>query len=129
PCRIGWIVLRFFWGTIVLGLLLNALVSLAFLSRGAALQSLYFWPILDWMQHKPFPTGLLIFVLVGLTELTWLGSHQGEKVPHESAQAREPTQHNRTTLLGLLGSEYRRQLAQSLQGAVMMELGLLERTD
>ena len=32
-CRVCWIVLRFFWVTIVIGLALNAIVSLAFFSR------------------------------------------------------------------------------------------------
>src|SRR6266700_3531343 len=128
-CRVGWIMLRSFWGTIVLGLALNVLVSLAFLSRGTSLQSLYFWPVLDWMQHNLFSTSLIIFVSIGLTGLTWFGSRQGEMVPREQVQARAPTKHNRTTLLGLLGREYRRQLAQSLQRAVMMELGLQERRD
>ena len=56
PCRVGWIALRFFWATIVLGVVLkvlDALVSWAF-SKESPLQSLNLWPILYWMQHNLF---------------------------------------------------------------------------
>src|SRR5437588_9454955 len=108
PCRIGWIVLRFFWATIVLGAVLNvlgALVSWAFNTK-TPLQSLNLWPILDWMQHNLFLAVLTILVLLGLTWLTWYGSSHGETVPREQTPARAPTEQNRAALLQLLGNEY-----------------------
>src|SRR5262249_39997267 len=128
-CRDGWKMLRIFWGTIVLGLLLNALISFAFLSRGTSLQTLYFWPLLDWMQQHLFLTGLSILVLLGVTGLTWYGSRNKQTVTRQPIAARAPTNRDRIALLQFLGKEYNKQLTQSLQGAVMMELGLQERKD
>jgi type VI protein secretion system component VasK len=127
-CRVGWIALRFFWVTIVFGVVLGALVSW-FFSKATPLQSLNLWPILDWMQHHLFLTVITIVVLLGLTWLMWYGSRIGETATRQQSSTRAPTERDRTAFLHLLGKEYRKQLAQSLQEAVMMELGLQERRD
>ena len=103
-CRVCWIVLRFFWVTIVIGLALNAIVSLAFFSRGTSLQSLYLWPVLDWMQSHQFLMGLIIPVLVGLTGLTWFCSRHGETAPREPTLAKAPIERDRTALIRLLAA-------------------------
>src|SRR5437764_11552986 len=128
PCRVGWISVRFFWVTIVFGFVLSSLVSWSF-NKDTPLQSLNLWPILVWMQHNLLQAVITMLVLLGLTWLTWLGSRQGETAPREQTSAKAPTEQDRAALLHLLRNEYHKQLAQSLQGAAMIELGLQERTD
>jgi hypothetical protein len=129
PCRVGWNVLRFFWMMIVLAMIPSAIVAMVFLSQKTSLQSLYLWPVLDWMQNHLFVIGFSILVLVGVTGLTWFGSRHVETMPREMTQATIHTERDRKVMLRILGKEYRRQLSQSLQGPAKMELCLQERTD
>lgn len=126
PCKIGWIGLRFFWGTIVLGLALNISVSLAFFNRGVSLHSLYFWPVVSFFQDNLFLIGFIFFVLIGLTVVIWFGSRPEGSVPREPISLKVPAMRDRTNLLQQLGLIYEKRLTISLQGVKSIEVSLEE---
>jgi hypothetical protein len=129
PCQIGWIGSRFFWGTIVLGLALNISVSLAFFNRGASLHSLYFWPVVSYIQDNIFLVVFIFCVLLGLTVVIWSGSRTKESVAWEPVSSKVLTMRDRTNLLQQLGYIYEKRLKISLQGAELIEVSLEEWTD
>ena len=79
-CHTAWVVLRFFWGTIFVGLLINVFASVVFLSQGTNLQTLFIGHMLDWGgKHSLILIWVTITMLV-FTALVWVGSRQ--KVSH-----------------------------------------------
>src|SRR6266536_3320556 len=75
-CHLAWIVLRFFWGTLIVGLLINVIATLVFLSQGTNLQTLFIGRILDWGSRHLLVIVLITVVLLAITALTWVGSRQ-----------------------------------------------------
>ncbi len=122
-CRAGWNVVLSFWGVIVVAMVPSAIVAMVFLSQKTSLQSLYLWSVLDWMQHHLLLIGLIMLVLIGLTGLFWFGSRERTVTPR-----RVLSEHDRVYMLRRLRLRYEQMLAQSLQGAVQVELGLASKS-
>src|SRR6266446_6468381 len=76
PCRTAWVILRFFWGTVVVGLLLDGLASLIFVNQSTNLQTLLIGHILNLVSQHILLIVLLSAVMVTLTILAWIGSRQ-----------------------------------------------------
>ena len=116
-------VLKFIWGAIVFGLVIN-IGSTYLTTKGFNLQG----TPLEWMiQHLV----IMLLCAVGLLILTIIVWNENRKSPASALQKtlRQPTEQNRKAFLDLLQNEYRRQLIQSLQGVPMMPLAVQERTD
>ncbi len=117
-CRVGWKVVRYFWATFLLTLVLPKAVEMLFSDK--PLRSLpNLWPLLEVIIDHPLWTLLTFLGLLVLTGLFWFGR-------------RERTTTTRSTLsehymLKRLRRYYKQMLSQSLQGAVQVELGLAER--
>src|SRR5258706_3165739 len=126
-CRGLWRILRYFWGTIALGLLLNIAASLLALSRNTDPHTLYIWPVVDWTQQHLLLSGLVVLGLIAVTSFAWIGNRQGRPSTQHTAAA--PTQQSRKVLISTLRQEYTRRLTHSLQGKAMIVLGLHERAD
>ena len=83
PCHLAWVILRFFWGTIMVGVLINVVVSLIFLSQGTNLQTLFIGHMLDWMRQHTLLIASLFVVMVTLTILALAGSRQKASYMHQ----------------------------------------------
>jgi hypothetical protein len=89
-----------------------------------ALQSLpNLWPILEVIIDHPIWTLLTFLGLLLLTGLFWFGSRQ-----RTTTAQRALTEQDRFYMLRRLRLRYEQMLAQSLQGAVQVELGLAQRS-
>src|SRR6266566_8847946 len=120
-CRAGWKVVRFFWAIFILTLVLPKAVDVLFSDK--PLRSLpNFWPILQAIVYHPVWTLLTLLGLLLLTGFFWFGSR--ERVTTTQGTLSE---HDRIHMLGRLRLRYEQMLAQSLQGAVQVELGLASR--
>ncbi len=124
-CQWLWNQQGFLWGTVILGVALNLFAS---------------WLITPWgstFSNTPLGTILghpLLFALggsglLGLTGGLWIVNRRYPARLSQQTSPRPLTQRDRQELVHFLRQEYRRRLAQSLQGAVMMMLGLHERMD
>src|SRR5947209_2774302 len=120
--RAGWKVVRFFWAIFFLTLVLPKAVEVLFSDK--PLRSLpNLWPILEAIVHHPIWTTLTFLGLLLLTGLFWFGSRERTITPQ-----RVLSEHDRLHMLRRLRLRYEQMLAQSLQGAVQVELGLAERS-
>src|SRR5260370_12797963 len=111
----------FFWGTVILGIVLNLFVAWLITPWGSTFSNTPLGTILD---HR-----LVIFVIgIGLLALTVIVSIVNRRAnAHPTMQG--PTLQNRSTLVRALHQEYRRLLADSLQGVATITMGLYERKD
>ena len=117
-CRVGWKAIRYFWVTFFLTLVLPKAVEVLFSDK--PLRSLpNLWPLLEGIVSHPIWTLLIFLGLLLLTGLFWFGSR--ERITTTQGTLSEQ---NRTHMLRRLRLRYEQLLAQSLQGAVQMELGL-----
>jgi hypothetical protein len=74
-CRVGWKVVRYFWATFLVALVLPKAVDVLFSEK--PLRSLpTFWPILEVVIDHPIWTLLTFLGLLLLTGLFWFGSRQ-----------------------------------------------------
>jgi NACHT domain-containing protein len=116
-CRASWKGLLFVWGTLILGILINVgsswLITKNFDTGGTPL---------GWGVDHPWVMLPLLFLLVVLTLLSGLGSHE-----KQAELARPLSKQDRDHILKRLRRYYEQILSQSLQGAVQVELGLAER--
>src|SRR6266566_952001 len=118
-CRVLWKIIAFLGTTVLLGAVANILATWLTSSKGTIpansplAQFLTQWPII-----LPIGGGLLL-----LASLIWALSRGS---PREIAL---PSLQYRTHMLKLLHSVYCDLLAQSLQGAAWLELGLAEKPD
>src|SRR5258708_4847146 len=121
-CRAGWKVVRFFWAIFLLTLVLPKAVDVLFSDK--PLRSLpNLWPILEAIVHHPVWTLLTFLGLLLLTGLFWFGSRERTTTTQGTL-----SQHDRIYMLRRLRLRYEQMLAQSLQGAVQVELGLTSRS-
>src|SRR6266702_8297679 len=121
-CRAGWKVVRFFWAIFLLTLVLPKAVDVLFSDK--PLQSLpHLWPILQAIIYHPVWTLLTLLGLLLLTGLFWFGSRERATTTQGTL-----SEHDRIYMLGRLRLRYEQMLAQSLQGAVQVELGLTSRS-
>jgi len=115
--------LLFIWVTVVLGLSVNVgatwLTTKGFNIKGTPL---------EWIIQHLIVAIACSGVLIVLTIVTGVLGRQGE-APAVHSPSTLPAQQNRSALIHLLRNEYRRQMAESLQGAAMMALALRQRTD
>lgn len=118
-----WQVLKYVWGAVLLVLALNILAAWL-ISKSLDFHGTPLGWILDHLLYAGFIglSLLLLTVLVGVV------CYLGKRVSPQQ-EATTQIEQNRSALLGLLAREYRRELTQSLQGAVKIELGLQERID
>jgi len=120
-CHAGWKVVRFFWAIFLLTLVLPKAVDVLFSDK--PLRSLpNLWPILEAIIDHPIWTLLIFLGLFLLTGLFWFGSRE-----HTAATQGTLSERDRTRMLRRLRLRYEQLLAQSLQGAVQVELGLVSR--
>jgi hypothetical protein len=110
--------LPYVWGTLIVGTLVSTLANLNTTSTDTPLSKLY-------LAHVVLTYPLTVFAALGvlllLTLLALIGSHERDtSSPSLSEQ-------NRTHMLGRLCLRYEQMMAQSLQGAVQIELGLVSR--
>src|SRR6266566_2537829 len=121
-CRAGWKVVRFFWAIFILTLVLPKAVDVLFSDK--PLRSLpNLWPILEAIVHHPVWTLLTFLGLLLLTGLFWFGSRERATTTRGTL-----SEHDRIYMLQRLRLRYEQMLAQSLQGAVQVELGLASRS-
>src|SRR5579859_1329841 len=115
-CRWLWKQRGFVWGTVVIGLILNLFAT---------------WPNtpLGAIFGHPLLSALAGLGLLALTGGLWLINHLNPSPVSQNAPARPITQRDRQALVHLLRQDYQKRLAQSLQGATTITLGLQERTD
>lgn len=81
------------------------------------------WPLLEGIVSHPIWVLLIFLGLLLLTGLFWFGSHE-----HATTTQGTLSEHDRIYMLRRLRLRYEQMLAQSLQGAVQMELGLASRS-
>ena len=105
-CHVGWKAARFFWVTVVLGLLLTEAVGVLFSDK--PLRSFpNLWPILEVIVHHPIWTLLIFLGLLLLTGLFWFGSR--ERITTTQGTRSEQ---DRTHMLRRLRQRYEQLLAQ-----------------
>ena len=121
-CRVGWEAVRYFWATFFLTLVLPKTVEMLFSDKPLrAFPNL--WPILKAIIDHPVWTLLTFLGLLLLTGLFWFGSRERATTTQGTL-----SEHDRIYMLGRLRLRYKQMLAQSLQGAVQVELGLASRS-
>lgn len=121
-CRVGWEAVRYFWATFLLTLVLPKAVEMLFSDKPLrALPNL--WPILKAVIDHPVWTLLTFLGLLLLTGLFWFGSRERATTTQGTL-----SEHDRIYLLRRLRLRYEQMLAQSLQGAVQVELDLASRS-
>jgi len=118
-CR--WLLgaLGFVWGTLIVGIVIATIANLNTTTTDTPLAKLY---IVHLVQAYPLPLLSSLGLLIALTLLSWLGSRDKRVL-----SARPLSEQDRIYMLRRLRVRYEQILAQSLQGAVQMELGLAER--
>ncbi len=120
-CRAGWKGVRYIWATFFLTLVLPKAVEVLFSDK--PLRSLpNLWPILEVIINHPIWTLLTFLGLLVLTGLFWFGSR--ERPPTTPGT---PSEQQRTYMLRRLRVRYEQMRAQSLQGAVPVNLDLASR--
>ncbi len=112
-CRAGWKVLLYVWGTLIVGMLVN-IVSSWVIAKNFDLGG----TPLGWGMDHLWAMLLLLFLLIVLTLLSWLGSHEVLLEPLHPL-----SQQSRAHMLRRLHRYYEQILTQSLQGVVQLELG------
>jgi hypothetical protein len=87
-------------------------------------------PLTSWQDEDTALTDVAAGIRRAIEDLAPLDvstPHMSVRVPHSSS--RQATSQQRALIVRMLRQEYDKRLAQSLQGAAMMVLGLHERTD
>lgn len=118
-CRWLWRGLCFVWGTLIVGIVIGTIANLNTTTTDTPLTKLY---IVHLAQTYPFPIWSSLGLLAMLTLLSWLGSRDKQATP-----VRSRSEQNRIHMLRRLRMRYEQLLAQSLQGAVQVDLRLASR--
>src|ERR1700692_696966 len=113
------------WGTVIVRVALNIFASWLITPSGAIFSQTPLGAILG----HPLFLALGGLVLLGLTGGLWIVNRLNPASVARKTTTRPLTQKDRQAVLRLLDQEYGKRLAQSLQGVVMMVLGLHERSD
>jgi hypothetical protein len=119
-CQWLWSKRGFIWGTLIAGIGLNWLTSTSIFTGTPLGIGLL------WMRDHLLLAGLSGVCLLFLTLLVGVVSHLAGPSTRPATTASEHQQ-SRIALIRLLRHEYRRQLAESLQGHARMALALLVR--
>lgn len=114
-----WHGLNFVWGTLIVGIVIGTIANLNTTTMEAPLAKLF---IVHLALTYPLPVWSSLGLLLALTLLSWFGSRDKQTVPIFTLSARD-----RVHLLRRLRIRYEQMLAQSLQGAVQVELELVSR--
>ncbi len=114
-CRWLWRVLRFVWGTLLVGIVIATIANFNTTATDTPLAKLY---LVHLAQTYPLPLWSGLGLLSALTLLSWLGSRERQIAGDEQ---------DHSHMLRRLRVRYEQIRAQSLQGAVQLELGLAER--
>jgi len=126
-CQWLWSQRAFIWGTLIVGIVVS--VAATWLTSSTPIfTSTPLGTILLWIRDHVLLAGFIGVSLLLLTLLVGAVSHQADTSTLPPAPA-SGQQQNRHAFIHLLRQEYRRQLAESLQGAAMMTLALQARTD
>ena len=118
-CRHLWEIAVFLGVTVLLGLVINVLSTWLTSSHGTLPPDT---PLTSLMTHWPI-TVLIGCCLLLIAALAWAIDRQNPS----AAQASLPTAQDRQRMQRRLRLRYEQMLAQSLQGAVQVELGLISR--
>jgi GTPase SAR1 family protein len=118
-CRWLWRGLGFVWGTLIVGIVIGTIANLNTTTTDTPLSRLF---IVHLAQAYPLPVESGLGFLAILTLLAWLGSRE-----KQVAVAHPLSEQDRIHMLRRLRMRYEQIRAQSLQGAVQLELGLASR--
>ncbi len=118
-CRSLWRGLAFVWGTLIVGIVIATIANLNTTTTNIPLAELF---IVHLAQTYPLPVWSSLGFLAALTLLSWLGSRDKQVL-----FTRPLSEQGRIHMLRRLRMRYGQILAQSLQGAVQVELGLASR--
>lgn len=124
-CQWLWKQRGFVWGTVIVGVALNLFASWLITPSGVIFSQT---PLGTILGHPLF-LALGGLGLLGLTGGVWIVNRRYPARLSQQTSPRPPTQRDRQRMVHFLRQEYRRRLADSLQGAAMLVLGLHERTD
>jgi len=126
-CQWLWSQRGFIWGTLIVGIVVS--VAATWLTSSTSIfTSTPLGTALLWIRDHVLLAGFIGVSLLLLTLLVGAVSRQANISSLPPAPASRQQQ-NRHAFIHLLRQEYRRQLAESLQGAAMMTLALQARTD
>ena len=122
-----WLAMQrgFIWGTVIFGVALNLFATWLITPWGSTFSNA---PLGTLLNHFWISLGIGIGLLV-LTGVVTLISHRINAYAPRTRSMQGPTQQNRNALVRALRQEYSRRLTHSLQGTVMIAVGLHERTD
>jgi MFS family permease len=118
-CRRLWRALGFVWSTLVVGIVIATIANLNTTTTDTPLAKLF---IVHLAQTYPLPIWSGLGFLAVLTLLSWSNS-RGRQAPLPHSLSEQ----DRVHMLRRLRARYEQILAQSLQGAVQLELGLASR--
>lgn len=124
-CQWLWNQRGFLWGTVIFGIVLNLFASWLITPWGNIFSQT---PLGSLLGH-PLPFVLGGVSLLGLTGGLWLINRFHPALVSQRVPQRPLTRAEQQALIHLLSQDYDRRLAQSLQGAALMMLGLQERAD
>ena len=125
-CQWLWGFRKFVLVTLIVGILIS--VTATWLTTSTSIfTGTLLGTILLWIRDHLLLAGFIGVCLLLLTLLVGTVSHLADASTRAGAIANQ--QQNRSVLIHLLRTEYRRQMAESLQGATMMTLVLQQRTD
>ena len=114
-----WRRFGFVWGTLIVGIVIATIANLNTTTTDIPLTKLF---IIHLVQTYPLPVWSSLGLLAVLALLSWLGSRAKQATP-----ARPRSEQDRAHMLRRLRMRYEQLLAQSLQGAVQLELRLASR--
>ena len=126
-CQWLWNQRGFIWGTLIVGIVINVIAALL-TARTSIFTGTLLGATLQWIGEHLLLAVFISLSLLLLTLLVGAVSHRANDIPTH-ADVPSGQQQNRRAFIHLLHHEYRRQMAESLQGATMMTLALQQRTD
>ena len=126
-CQWLWNQRGFIWGTLIVGIVINVIAALL-TARTSIFTGTLLGATLQWTGEHLLLAVFISLSLLLLTLLVGAVSHRANDIPTR-ADVPSGQQQNRRAFIHLLHHEYRRQMAESLQGATMMTLALQQRTD
>lgn len=118
-CRRLWSILRFVWLVLITDVIGSTIANLNTTTTDTPLSKLN---IIHLLLAFPIQVVFSLGVLILLTLLSWIGSHEPD-----ATIPRALSEQKRIHMLRRLRLRYEQMLAQSLQGAIQVEMGLVSR--
>jgi len=118
-CRRLWSILRFVWLVLITDVIGSTIANLNTTTTDTPLSKLN---IIHLLLAFPIQVVCSLGVLILLTLLSWIGSHEPDATIPRALSEQE-----RVHMLRRLRLRYEQMLAQSLQGAIQVEMGLVSR--